>query len=340
MLLFGACLAVGQAPATATREIEADLSDEFNAAVKAFMEEYRAADEKARPALLADPVREPRHRFTPLFLAEAEKRKGTPAALADWAWLVENGSIVDVQVGDEAAGRLLTDHLSSADLGPGAKAIGRAAGVRGVEKTIAELTRILDGSPHQSVRAEAFFQRGLLRRQAAPSEARQDFQSAVSLAPDSAPGKKAAAELQATAPPAVGNRAPRLEGKTLAGDTVKLADLSGRVVLIDFWGAWCGPCVAEMPKLKKLQARFAKKPFALLGVNSDKDPETLRRFLARSQIGWTNILDGGTEGPVHKAWGVDAWPSSFLVDASGVIRGQGLSFDELEKKIAEMLTAH
>jgi hypothetical protein len=83
--------ASAQAPAPTP---PSDLQGEFAASVKAFMDEYRAADEKARPALLADPIREPRHRFTPLFLAEAERKKGTAGALSYWTRTQRSGSIV------------------------------------------------------------------------------------------------------------------------------------------------------------------------------------------------------------------------------------------------------
>ncbi|HEY6050955.1 MAG TPA: hypothetical protein VIZ58_06880, partial [Thermoanaerobaculia bacterium] len=149
-----------------------DLQGEFAASVKAFMDEYRAADEKARPALLADLQREPRHRFTPLFLAEAERQKGTAAAVPYWIWLAENGTIVDAKVGNEAVSRLLTDHLADAALAPGARAIGRAAGIRGSDRTISDLSRIVEGSPHAEVRAEALFQRAVVYRQAGSPQAR------------------------------------------------------------------------------------------------------------------------------------------------------------------------
>jgi hypothetical protein len=162
LILYGSWV-YAQTPAA--KPAEPDLNSRFSEAVKAFMEEYRAADEKSRPALLADSQREPRHRFTPLFLAEAERLKGTPEALPYWAWLVENGSIVDPKAGDRAVERIFADHLADPGLAPAAKALGRAAGVRGVERTIPELTRIIDASPHPTVRGEALFQRALLRRQ-------------------------------------------------------------------------------------------------------------------------------------------------------------------------------
>jgi hypothetical protein len=218
MLLFGGARVLGQA--SPAKLADGDLQGEFTKAVKAFMEEYRAADANAREKLLADPAREPRHRFTPLFLAAAERHKGSPAAIPYWAWLIENGTIVDPQVGEQAVTRLLADHVADPGLAPGARALGRAAGVRGPERTIADLTRIIQGSPHAPVRAEALLQRGLLRREGGSPEASKDLERAAAEAPDSPPGKRAAETLAAARPLAIGDQAPDFEGRTLAESTI------------------------------------------------------------------------------------------------------------------------
>jgi thiol-disulfide isomerase/thioredoxin len=333
-LFLAAAGAFAQAPAAPPPP---ELEKDFAASVKSFMEEYRAADEKSRPALLADPVREPRHRFTPLFLAEAERRKGTPAAIPYWTWLVENGTIVDAKIGEGAVARLLADHIADPELGPGARAIGRSVGIRGSERTIADLSRIVESSPHAAVRAEALFQRGVVSRQAGSPQARRDLERAVAEAPDSAAGKRAAARLAESSPLAAGDRAPELAGRTLAGEPMTIAALHGKVLLIDFWGIWCGPCVAQIPTLKKLHAQFKGKPFQLVGVNSDKDRESLSRFLTANRVEWTNVLDGGTDGATAKAWRVDSWPANFLVDGSGLIRARDVAPEKLDAEIRSLL---
>jgi peroxiredoxin len=335
MLLLGGARLLGQT--LAAKPADRDLQGEFTKAVNAFMEEYRAADANAREKLLADPAREPRHRFTPLFLAAAERHKGTPDAVPYWAWLIENGSIVDARVGDQAVTRLLADHVTDPGLAPGARALGRAAGVRGAERTIGDLTRIIQGSPHAPVRAEALFQRGLLRREGGSPQALEDFERAVAEAPDSPPGKRAAETLAAARPLAIGDQAPDFDGPTLAGDFVKLADLRGRIVIVDFWGMWCGPCVAQLPQIRSIYDRFRGATFEVIGINSDADLGGLRQFVAANHVDWTTVLDRAPDGPIAKAWRVEAWPATFLIDEGGVIRSRDLAFDNLEAKIAEML---
>lgn len=136
---------------------------------------------------------------------------------------------------------------------------------------------------------------------------------------------------------AVGQPAPELAGQTPDGKPVTLAGLRGRVVLVDFWGTWCGPCVAQLPKLKDLRRRFQGKPFEIVGVNSDEDIEKLRRFLETNGIDWTQVLDHGTTGLIGKAWHIRVWPSNFLIDPKGVIRGINLDSDALAAQIAALL---
>lgn len=100
---------------------------------------------------------------------------------------------------------------------------------------------------------------------------------------------------------------------------------------------WCGPCVGALPKLQRLAERFAGRPFVILGVNSDEDPEALRRFLASRKIGWPQILDGSTGGPNATAWGVADWPTYYLVDGTGKVRSRNLVGEDRERSIEELL---
>ena len=108
-------------------------------------------------------------------------------------------------------------------------------------------------------------------------------------------------------------------------------------MLVDFWGMWCGPCVAKIPELKSLRERLKESPFDVLGINSDPDTDALRRFIDANGIGWINLLDGGTEGPLAKTWRLQTWPTSYLVDADGLIRACDPPLDTLETKIRALL---
>jgi thiol-disulfide isomerase/thioredoxin len=113
------------------------------------------------------------------------------------------------------------------------------------------------------------------------------------------------------------------EIKDLDGSTFKLEDLKGKVVLINLWATWCGPCKAEMPELIKMQDEFRDKDFVILGLDSDDEsPELVKPFVEKQKlnyrIGWAS--DALTKD-LLKISHFDAIPQSFLIDRDGKLRG-------------------
>ena len=113
----------------------------------------------------------------------------------------------------------------------------------------------------------------------------------------------------------VGDRLPAPGAFGLAG---RLPDLAGRVVLVDFWASWCAPCKASFPVLDDLQKKFGPRGFTVLAVNVDDDAEDMARFLESHPVSFPAAHDAGQK--YVAAAGVEAMPSSFLVDRSGTIR--------------------
>ena len=111
---------------------------------------------------------------------------------------------------------------------------------------------------------------------------------------------------------------PPLELNDLAGKTHTLEDYRGRVVLVNFWATWCGPCLDEMPSLRKLQDRMAGRPFTLLAVNHGESPARIESFLQRVGIDLHVLLDRNRQ--VSRAWRVRILPASVLVDGDGRAR--------------------
>ena len=134
---------------------------------------------------------------------------------------------------------------------------------------------------------------------------------------------------------ALGAAAPEIEGRDADGKAFRLSDYRGKVVLLDFGGSWCPFCVADYPRLRGLAGRFEGRPFALLGVNSD-GPEALRESMRKGDVTWRSWTDGGTEGPIDKAWNVHSWPSLVLIDHEGVIRFKGRILRD-ERQAAEAI---
>ena len=119
------------------------------------------------------------------------------------------------------------------------------------------------------------------------------------------------------------------------------ASLAGKVVLVDFWASWCGPCKASFPVLDQLQKKYAARGFTVLAVNVDEDAAKMDRFLADHPASFPVAHDAGQK--LVEVAGVEAMPSSFLVDRSGTIRFAHVGFlpestpEELEREIESLL---
>jgi peroxiredoxin len=114
-----------------------------------------------------------------------------------------------------------------------------------------------------------------------------------------------------------GQPALEISGKDMDGKVVKLSGLRGKVVLVDFWATWCGPCVGEIPHEKRLAEKFKGRPFAILGISNDHKRETLKTFLDREKLPWPNIFD--VNSAITQRWEVDAYPTFVVVNHRGVI---------------------
>jgi RNA polymerase sigma factor (sigma-70 family) len=118
----------------------------------------------------------------------------------------------------------------------------------------------------------------------------------------------------------IGKVAPDIEGEDLDGKPFRLSDYRGKVVVLIFCGNWCGPCREMNPHKQRLVDRLVGRPFALVEVNSDDDPEAVRRTMRKEKLTWRCWFDGGRRGPIAKRWHIQGWPAVYILDAAGVIR--------------------
>ena len=122
--------------------------------------------------------------------------------------------------------------------------------------------------------------------------------------------------------------APDFSITTAEGEYISLDDLKGKVVLLDFWGTWCPPCVASVPSLRDLNKKYSKHDaFIMLGISSDGDEDKWRNFVAKEKMVWPQFLD--SERKVQRAFAVNRFPTYIVLDHEGVIRFRtsGMSFE-------------
>jgi cytochrome c biogenesis protein CcmG/thiol:disulfide interchange protein DsbE len=130
----------------------------------------------------------------------------------------------------------------------------------------------------------------------------------------------------------IGEAAPSFEGTTLAGKQIALSDFRGKVVLIDFWASWCGPCRQEMPFLIDLHRRYHKSPFSIVAINIDNKPENAQKFIDQLNrtIHFTVIKDPKQQIPPK--YQIKGMPSSILIDKKGIIRFWHTGFKDSYKE--------
>ena len=144
-------------------------------------------------------------------------------------------------------------------------------------------------------------------------------------------------KLKATA---VGQKFTDFEMQTPDGKAVKLSDYvgKGKVVLVDFWASWCGPCRREMPNLVEAYKKYRNKGFEIVGVSLDRDAEAWKNGIEKLDITWPQMSDlkyWDCEGA--KLYAVSSIPHTVLIDGEGVILARGLHGEELQEQIAEAL---
>jgi cytochrome c biogenesis protein CcmG, thiol:disulfide interchange protein DsbE len=127
--------------------------------------------------------------------------------------------------------------------------------------------------------------------------------------------------------------APEIGLKDLAGQGVSMANLKGKVVLVDFWASWCAPCREELPVLNALYKKYRARGFEIVGVNQDQKPENVRSFLSGTPLSFRVVHDGARA--VAGRYGPSKMPSSFLIDRRGIVRHVHAGYRASDRKAFE-----
>lgn len=166
-------------------------------------------------------------------------------------------------------------------------------------------------------RNERYFKDKLARAydQAGKSDLAAELRESIRSAATSRPGQ---ADM-------VGRQAPDFALRNLDGKEVKLADLKGKVVILDFWATWCGPCVKEIPHFIELYKQYKEQGFEMVGISTDRDGVgVVKSFVKKHKINYSILM---ADGKVQQAYGeIRAIPTTFIMDKSGKIQRQYIGY--------------
>lgn len=136
----------------------------------------------------------------------------------------------------------------------------------------------------------------------------------------------------------VGQPAPTFETTDINGNPISLAGLRGKVVLLDFWATWCGPCIGELPHLHRVREKFAGDRFTLLSISLDDDCDAARAMIAEKNMAWQHTCEGDwNNSKIAQLYNVMSIPSTFLIAPDGKIAAKHLRGHDLDKAISELL---
>ena len=135
-----------------------------------------------------------------------------------------------------------------------------------------------------------------------------------------------------------GAKFPDFDEKDLEGKPLSIAGVKGKVVLVDFWATWCGPCVAELPEVLAAYEKHHADGFEIVGISLDQDRQKLETFIKQKNMTWPQFFDGqGWQNKLGQKYGINSIPATYLLDSEGKIIGSDLRGKDLEAAVAQAL---
>jgi thiol-disulfide isomerase/thioredoxin len=131
-------------------------------------------------------------------------------------------------------------------------------------------------------------------------------------------------------------------GTTVGGEQFDIKQYKGKVVLVDFWATWCGPCIGELPNVLRNYKNYHAKGFEVVGISLDDSPEKLTQFIADREIPWVNLFpevedERGWKNPIARYYGISGIPATVLVNQEGNVVSLSARGEQLTKQLEELL---
>ncbi len=184
--------------------------------------------------------------------------------------------------------------------------------------------------------AALFLDGRILAQMGQMDEAKADFAACVDCVGSNDPAKLRAEHFAENPELALHKMAPPFEVTALDGSRFNLDAMGGRVVLIDFWATWCGPCNAELPHMRKLAQEFAGQPLVILSVSSDTDEAKWKDFIARNSMTWVQYRDA--DHKLASLFNVNGIPHYFTIDSDGVLTSEMMGTgSDVEGKLKKLI---
>ena len=185
--------------------------------------------------------------------------------------------------------------------------------------------------------AAAMFSDGkVLARLGRMDEAKGDFQRCLSCVSPGDPAKLRAEHFAEDPELSTHKMAPPFEVTAMDGTKFNLDAMGGRVVLIDFWATWCGPCNRELPQMRKIAKEFAGDPLVIISVSWDSDEAKWKDFIAKNGMTWVQYRDA--DHGLANEFGINSIPHYFTIDSDGVLTAEMLGEDsDVEGKLKKLI---
>ena len=203
-------------------------------------------------------------------------------------------------------------------------------------RTHDEMTKAL--AAHDNFPSAIYLDGRALARMKQDDAAKAQFERFIKMRPEDDLDRQRALRYIAQPELARARMAPPFVVTTLDGRRVSMDDLKGKVVLLDFWATWCGPCREALPHMQKIAKKFEGEPLVVLSVSLDQDEQKWKEFIAKNGMTWPQYFDGGFTGPVSRMFAVDAIPHTFTIDADGVLQDEHIGDSSVEGKLKKLIS--